>query len=129
MAVYSKTTNSVSITVVPAPIEEQSNPDRSVFAFSYNIKIENLGSETIQLLERHWIINSGGKPFDEVVGEGVVGMQPILEQGDKFEYSSGAIIEDPFGSMQGTYTMRAASGKFFEVEIPQFELLYPIHFH
>ena len=122
---YSKTTNSVSITVKPAPIEEQSNPEQGVFAFSYNIKIENLGADTVQLIERHWVINSGSSLFDEVVGPGVVGMQPILEQGDKFEYTSGAVIEDPFGSMSGTYTMRKSSGEFIEVSIPAFDLVYP----
>lgn len=126
---YSKTTNSVAITVKPAPIEEQSSPEEGVYAFSYNIRIENLGEETVQLLERHWIINSGGNPYDEVIGDGVVGMQPILEQGQKFEYTSGAVIEDPIGSMEGTYTMRTSSGKFIKIEIPHFELVYPNQLH
>lgn len=122
---YSKTTRQISVSVSPAYIEEQSSPEEGVYAFSYTIQIENLGEETVQLLERHWIINSGGHPFDEVVGDGVVGMQPILEQGQKFEYTSGAVIEDPVGSMHGTYTMRGGNGKFFEIDIPQFELVCP----
>jgi len=127
--VYSKTTHSVAISVKPAPLEVQSSPQRGVFAFSYTIEIRNEGKETVQLLNRHWVISSGGEPFNEVEGPGVVGMQPILEQGQSFEYSSGAIISDPLGSMHGTYTMRAASGKVFKVEIPQFELVYPHVLH
>ena len=122
---YSKITNSVSITVRPLPLEEQTRPGEGIFAFSYKIEIENLGEETLQLLKRHWIIFSGGRLFNEVAGDGVVGMQPILEKGDKFEYTSGAVIEDPFGAMHGTYTMRSSSGKFLTVEIPQFELIHP----
>lgn len=126
---YTKTTKSISISVVPAPILDQSDPDQSIYSFSYNIKIENLGEETVQLLERHWIISSAGKLFDEVVGDGVVGMQPILEQGDKFEYTSAAVIEDPVGDMKGSYTMRSSSGQFFEVEIPEFNLVFPTALH
>lgn len=122
---YSKTTNCVAITVKPSPLEEQTSPAEGVFAFSYTISIENLGEETLQLLKRHWFIFSGGHFFNEVEGDGVVGMQPILEKGDKFEYTSGAVIEDPWGAMHGTYTMRTSSGKFLTVEIPQFELIHP----
>lgn len=126
---YNKVTNSISISVRPEAVPDQSNPTDKVYCFSYNITIENLGDETVQLLERHWVINSGGSFFDEVVGDGVVGLQPVLEKGQSFEYVSGAVIEDPFGSMKGAYTLRASSGKFFNAEIPEFELVYPDAVH
>lgn len=66
--------------------------------------------------ERHWIITSAGKHFAEVVGPGVVGQQPTIGAGESFEYSSSAVIEDPIGTMQGSYTFRAQDGKFLTVE-------------
>jgi ApaG protein len=59
----------------------------------------------------------------------VVGEQPVLEAGQVFEYTSGAVIQDPIGAMEGTYTFRGHDGKFFEVQIPKFELMYPVVVH
>jgi ApaG protein len=128
-SLYSKTTNSICVSVqVSALLDDCSSVDQ-IFSFSYTITIKNLGEETVQLLERHWVITSAGNFFDEVVGDGVVGLQPNIEKGESFEYTSGAIIENPFGSMKGSYTMRSASGKFFEVEVPEFELIHPDALH
>lgn len=126
---YSKITNHIEVSVVPEPIEDESDPTAGVFAFAYTIKIKNLGAAKVQLLERHWIIHSGGKHFNEVIGPGVVGKQPVLGQGAEFSYTSGAVIKDPVGSMKGTYTMKTTEGEVFQVEIPQFDLRYPIVFH
>ncbi len=127
--VFTKVTDAISITVKPLPVFEETSPEDRIFSFSYAITIQNLSEETVQLLSRHWIINSGGSFFDEVVGDGVVGMQPHIESGESFEYKSGAVIQDPCGSMKGTYTVRTASGKFIEVEIPEFELIHPDSLH
>lgn len=126
---YSSITNHIRVTVEPEYIPAQSRPKKSVFAFAYTVTIENLGSEAVQLLERHWIIHSGLQQFAEVVGPGVVGEQPILDAGHSFQYTSSAVIEDPTGSMRGTYTFRSEDGKFFDAEIPQFDLYYPEVIH
>lgn len=127
--VFTKITDSISVTVKPVPLLDDSDPAQKIFNFSYTISIKNLSTETVQLLERHWIINSGSKFFDEVIGDGVVGMQPHIEEGQSFEYTSAACIEDAYGSMKGSYTMRSASGKFFKVEIPEFDLIHPDFAH
>ena len=127
--VYTKTTNSICVSVQVGAVLDDCSLADNVFSFSYTITIKNLGQETVQLLERHWIITSAGNFFDEVVGDGVVGLQPNIEKGESFEYTSGAIIENAFGSMKGSYTMRSASGKFFDVEIPEFELIHPDALH
>ena len=38
-------------------------------------------------------------------GEGVVGEQPILKPGEKYEYTSGAPLNTPSGFMNGYYEM------------------------
>jgi ApaG protein len=126
---YTETTRDVRISVRPVHVEDSSEPDNDVFTFAYTVRIENLGSESVQLLERHWLIMSNGVRIAEVVGPGVVGMQPILAPGGFHEYSSSAVIQDPIGSMEGSYTFKSDSGKYFDVIIPKFDLLYPIMLH
>jgi ApaG protein len=129
MDLYTQTTQQIKITVRPAPIPENSDPERSVFAFSYTIRIENTGEEVVQLLERHWIIRSAEAQIAEVVGPGVVGLQPTLKGRETFEYTSGAVIHDPVGSMEGTYTFSGADGRRFRVTIPRFDLIYELVLH
>lgn len=126
---YSAITSQIRVSVVPEHLEEETDPSSEVYSFAYTISIENLGEKTVQLLERHWIINSGNAPLAEVVGPGVVGEQPVLEAGQSFEYTSSAIIHHPYGSMHGSYTFRTDDGAFFEVSIPKFDLFYPLIVH
>ena len=60
--------------------------------------------------------------LEEVSGAGVVGEQPVLYPGDGFEYSSGAHLNTPWGSMQGHYEFEDAYGDSFAVPIPKFDL-------
>ena len=69
-------------------------------------------------------MDSSGKSR-EVKGEGVVGEQPILKPGQKFEYTSGAPLTTPSGFMSGNYEMIGKNGNEFDVEIPLFSLDSP----
>lgn len=108
-----------------APIEEESKPHEGVFVFAYTIRIENLSEQIVQLLERHWVIESADEKIGDVTGSGVVGVQPVLEPGKHFEYTSSTVINDPVGSMKGTYIFSRKEGGFFTVQIPRFSLVYP----
>ncbi|MCB0355326.1 MAG: Co2+/Mg2+ efflux protein ApaG, partial [Bdellovibrionales bacterium] len=99
------------------------------YSFAYTVSIENLSDEPVRLLERHWMISSGGSHLAEVVGPGVMGEQPLIEVGEVFEYTGSTIIQHPVGAMEGTYTFRAHSGMYFEVPIPKFDLHYPLIVH
>lgn len=127
--VFSETTRGIRVTVTPEFLEDHSDPNRNVYAFAYTVTIENLSSHTVQLLSRHWIVNSGGAEYTQVKGEGVVGEQPVLEANDGFRYTSGTVIKDPVGSMHGTYTFSGTEGSQFKVTIPRFDLLYPHLLH
>ncbi|MCB0329024.1 MAG: Co2+/Mg2+ efflux protein ApaG [Bdellovibrionales bacterium] len=126
---YSQETDGIRITVFPEYLEESSDPTESTYAFSYTIAIENLTSYQVKLLERHWVISSGGSHLAEVVGPGVLGEQPSIDAGEIFEYTSTTVIQDPMGRMEGSYTFRTEDGRYLEVPIPSFELHYPIVFH
>lgn len=110
-------------------IEVQSIPEQGRYVFAYTIIIRNEGTLPAQLLTRHWIITDANGKVEEVRGEGVVGEQPYLRPGEAFQYSSGAIIETPIGTMQGSYQMLADDGRIFEAPIPTFTLSIPRTLH
>ena len=93
--------------------------------FSYTITIRNEGTQAAQLVSRHWLITDSNGKTQEVRGKGVVGEQPHLRPGQSFRYSSGAIIETPVGTMQGSYQMRSDEGMTFDAPIPAFRLAMP----
>jgi ApaG protein len=108
---------------------ERSDPTRSQWFFLYTITITNDGTETVQLLTRHWIITDGNGKVEEVRGPGVVGKQPILKPGEAFEYTSGCPLTTPFGLMEGTYQMVAENGERFDAKIAPFTLSEPYTVH
>jgi ApaG protein len=61
----------------------------------------------------------------EVRGAGVVGEQPTLKPGERFEYTSGAPLTTPSGFMVGSYEMETERGQAINVEIPAFSLDSP----
>ena len=126
---YTMVTRNIRVSALPEHLEESSSLSEGVYAFSYIIRLENLGAETVQLIERHWIIYSGPERMAEVVGPGVVGEHPVLEPGTIYEYQSSAVIKHPYGSMEGSYTFRSEDGGFFQVQIPKFDLVYPVIYH
>ena len=122
---YKKTTKKIAITVNPYFLEDQSEPEDQHFVWAYQVTINNLSKERVQLKNRYWkIIDSNGIK-QEVKGEGVVGEQPILNPGEKFEYTSGTPLSTPSGFMGGHYEMETKNGKKFEAIIPQFSLDSP----
>jgi ApaG protein len=116
-------TQGIRVTVKSRFLPEQSSGGR--WAFAYTVRIENLGSVTAQLKSRHWIITDGNGKREEVKGDGVVGNQPILKPGEKFEYTSGAVLQTPHGSMHGTYRMVLDDGRSIDAEIAPFPLTQP----
>lgn len=122
---YSQTTKSVTVTVKPIFLEEQSSPEESHYVWAYHVRIENKGDRTIQLRNRYWRITDSLGRIQEVRGAGVVGEQPRLKPGDSFEYTSGTPLPTPSGFMVGTYQMEAESGERFDVAVPAFSLDSP----
>jgi ApaG protein len=99
-----------------------SDPRKREWFFLYTIRIENEGAETVQLVNRHWIITDANGHVEEVRGPGVVGKQPVLRGGESFEYTSGCPLRTPFGSMRGTYEMVTERGEHFHATIAPFAL-------
>jgi ApaG protein len=74
------------------------------------------------------ITDANGK-VEEVRGEGVVGEQPWMRPGDRYQYSSGAVLDTAVGTMQGSYQMLADDGTRFDAPIAPFTLSIPRTLH
>ena len=122
---YTAITRGIAVSVEPNYLEARSSPDNSQYFWAYRVIIENQGQETVHLLSRHWMITNARGELTEVKGPGVVGEQPILKPGQRFEYRSGVPLNTPSGMMGGAYQMESESGERFDIEIPTFALDRP----
>ena len=122
---YTAKTRGIVVSVEPTYLETSSSPDSSAYFWAYRVVIENQGRETVHLLNRHWMITNERGELTEVKGSGVVGEQPVLKPGERFEYTSGAPLNTPSGMMGGAYQMESESGERFDIEIPTFSLDRP----
>lgn len=119
----------IRVEVESTYVESQSDPMHGRFVFAYTVTIHNRGPQPAKLISRHWIINDSNGKVQEVRGEGVVGEQPHLQPGQGFKYTSGAMIETPVGTMQGSYRMMGDDGVEFDTPIPSFTLSVPRVLH
>jgi len=110
-------------------VAEQSDAEAGRYVFAYTITITNTGSVAARLVSRHWIIADAHNRVQEVRGMGVVGEQPLLRPQESFEYTSGAAIATPVGTMRGSYRMVAEDGVTFDAQIPEFTLSRPAALH
>ena len=106
-------------------IWHESDPTDLRYVFAYTVTITNNGLSISKLLNRHWLITNGEGNEEVVDGPGVVGKNPTLAPGQSFQYTSGAILETPFGTMEGHYEFEDERGSKFQVPIPSFILSIP----
>ena len=118
-------TEGIRVTVESHFLEERSSPEENSYAFAYQVTIANEGTRPVQLMRRHWIITDGNGEVREVEGPGVVGEQPVLGKGEAHRYTSGAVLQTPVGTMEGTYEMHEPDGRVFRAAIPRFPLQMP----
>ena len=121
--------HAIEVVVATRFLEDQSIPEDDRYVFAYTIRIENAGEVPARLISRHWLITDANGKVQEVRGEGVVGEQPWLRPGEHFEYTSGAVLETPLGTMRGSYRMLADDGTSFDAMIDPFTLSIPRTLH
>lgn len=122
---FKATTQGVTVTVMPVYIDERSDPASSNYFWAYRVMIENGSGQTLQLISRYWHITDSNGRVEEVRGEGVIGEQPVLADGENFSYTSGCPLKTPSGIMTGHYMMQDDNGIMHEIEIPAFPLDLP----
>lgn len=126
---YIETTNGIEVMVLPFFVPEQSDSSAGHYLFGYHVTITNRSDCEAKLISRHWIITDGHNQTEEVQGDGVVGLQPLLQPGASFEYTSACPLKTPTGNMRGTYHMIDGQGHPLTVKIPLFLLRQPDLLH
>ena len=119
----------IEITVDTIYMEGNSDPDKAQFQFAYTITLHNRGEVGAQLRHRHWLIRDDQGGVEEVHGEGVVGKQPHLMPGESFQYTSGAMLKTPHGTMEGRYEWVDDQQQPFKSPIAPFYLTVPRTLH
>lgn len=115
----------IKIMVKPHYLEKESL-SRPFFVHGYKVKITNLNSFAVQLLQRHWEIYDSIEGTRVVKGPGVVGQTPILKPEETFEYSSFCPLKSSIGQMKGFYKLKnLESQELFNAAIPKFHLNLP----
>lgn len=123
----SKISEGVEISVESFYQSDYSNPANNEFMFAYRITIENHNNYSVKLLRRTWKIFDSNGEYRDVEGEGVVGVQPVLQSGKQFQYVSGCNLKSELGRMFGNYEMENLNNKkVFQVNIPPFDLIAPL---
>ena len=122
-------TQPIMITVITEYLTEQSQPEENRYAFAYHITIKNQSVRSAKILTRHWIIVDANQERKEVHGEGIVGKQPIILSGDKYEYTSAVVLDTPVGTMEGSYQLVDDGGVTFNAPIEPFLLSIPYAVH
>lgn len=107
-----------------------SNPHKHHYVFTYRVTIKNKSDHTYQLLRRRWEIFDTTEENKIVEGDGVVGLQPVLEPGESHTYVSGCNLKSGIGKMKGFYLMEKLNdGKKINVSIPEVQLIASIFFN
>jgi ApaG protein len=122
---YRAVTRQIEVTVEPNFLPQHSAAANREFVWSYTIVITNSGKETVQLQTREWVITDASGRKREIRGTGVIGEQPVLAPGERFEYTSGVTLPTASGFMTGRYQMVTASGEPFDIDVPTFSLDSP----
>lgn len=122
----SQISSGIKISVITSYEGNYLQNNRLHYAFGYQITLENLSDDTVQLESRHWDIFDSLHHKDEVEGEGVVGLKPVLKPGTSFSYQSGCLLSSTYGAMQGYYTLiNYSTAQRFRVAVPLFTLCAP----
>ena len=116
-------TEGIRVQAAAQYMPSDSNPDQKQYIYAYKIVITNEGTRRAKLKSRHWIILDADNHREDVRGPGVVGKQPDIAPGERFEYMSGCPLRTAWGTMEGTYTMERENGQQFEAVIGRFFLV------
>lgn len=123
---FASTTGAITVRASASYLPEQSAPEQQRWFWSYHIRIENDGTQPVQLIARKWHIEDANGVVVEVAGEGVVGEMPVIAPGHSYDYVSGCPLECESGLMEGQFKLVVADGSMIEAAIPRFTLDLPV---
>lgn len=121
--------HAIDVAVSTRFLDDQSVPEDDRYVFAYTVRLHNRGQVPAKLISRHWLVTDANGKVQEATGDGVLGEQPWLRPGERYEYTSGAVLETAIGTMRGHYQMLADDGTRFEAPIAPFTLAMPRTLH
>ena len=119
--------NNINIKVETTFIKDRSSIEVPIYVFAYNVEIKNTQTVEVQLLSRYWHITDGNGQIEEIRGPGVVGLKPIIQPEEIFQYSSFCPLKTPFGVMHGAFQMKNSTEDYFNALVSPFRLTIPDH--
>ena len=119
--------NNINIKVETTFIKDRSSIEVPIYVFAYNVEIKNTQTVEVQLLSRYWHITDGNGQIEEIRGPGVVGLKPIIQPEEIFQYSSFCPLKTPFGVMHGVFQMKNSVEDYFNALVSPFRLTIPDH--
>ncbi|MGB0843255.1 MAG: Co2+/Mg2+ efflux protein ApaG [Alphaproteobacteria bacterium] len=135
--IFEAVTHGISVKVRPVFLADHSDPAEAKYVWAYTIDVKNLSDQTVQLINRHWLITNALGGLEEVKGPGVIGKQPTLKPNEAFNYTSFCHLKTNSGFMRGTFEMQPHPTDLkggtqpqpnFLIEIPTFSLDQPAEF-
>ena len=123
----SEENNNINIKVETTFIKDRSSIEVPIYVFAYNVEIKNTQTVEVQLLSRYWHITDGNGQIEEIRGPGVVGLKPIIQPEEIFQYSSFCPLKTPFGVMHGVFQMKNSAEDYFNALVSPFRLTIPDH--
>ncbi|MCH2160274.1 MAG: Co2+/Mg2+ efflux protein ApaG [Phycisphaerales bacterium] len=115
-------TEGIEVTVSPSFLPEHSDPESGRWIFAYQVVIENRSKTAWTLRSRHWLIIDGDGEQHDVRGPGVVGLQPKIDPGSTFSYSSFCPLPTAWGTMEGSFLLQDEAGSELIARISRFFL-------
>jgi ApaG protein len=120
----------IKVTIKPQYREDESSDVETRYVFSYTVTVHNQSACSVQLLARYWKITEGSGEAQEIRGKGVIGQQPLIGPGQRFRYTSRAVLQTPVGTMEGAYTLLdTTTQRAFDVPVMAFRLAQPSAIH
>ncbi len=119
---FYRLSHGIRVTVRPVYLRDHSDPAAQHYVFAYFVRVENVGEQAAQLMSRRWLIHDEIGEDTEVVGDGVVGEQPLIGPREVHEYQSFCVLKSGEGYMEGHYHFATPGGTSFDAEIPRFTL-------
>ncbi|OGQ17218.1 MAG: Co2+/Mg2+ efflux protein ApaG [Deltaproteobacteria bacterium RIFCSPHIGHO2_02_FULL_40_11] len=123
---YRQKTGPIEVRVRPIYSRKHSAPQTGLYIWEYEIQVENQSTVPLQLMNRYWKVRNANGEEEKISGAGVIGLRPIIQPGQIFQYTSYTRLNTPRGEMLGHYEMKGATEETFFVRIPKFTLAYPV---
>ena len=93
-----------NVAISPSLIKSQSVGNKQMWI--YFVIITNFDTNPYKLISRKWTVKEDKKDENYVSGNGVVGLNPIIEPMTSFEYFSHIIVDSDVTIIKGEFTMK-----------------------